>query len=190
MSKLGILGGTFDPPHIGHLILAQAALENLKLDKIIFIPAANQPQKQLQQVSSVAIRLKMLKLALGNEEQFEISEIEISRDGLSYTCDTVDELKDMYPKAALYLIIGGDNISEIETWKKPEDIFTKANVAAALRPEFKSIGTYMNKIKIIDMPQVDISSTLIRKNVKDGKSIKYLVPERVENYISANGLYR
>jgi nicotinate-nucleotide adenylyltransferase len=190
MSRLGILGGTFDPSHNGHLVLAQSALEFLKLDKVIFVPTAKHPHKQHLKITDPKSRLDMLKLALDINARFEISEIEINRAGLSYTCDTLREFKKLFTDAVLYLIIGGDNISDIETWKYPEGIFSLAEVAAAMRPLSSPAGKYKDRIKIIDMPPIDISSTMIREYVKQGKSIKGLVPASVENYIKKNGLYR
>jgi len=189
ITKLGILGGTFDPPHIGHLILAQSAIEKFQLDKILFMPAARQPHKQNQEVTSAEIRLRLLKLAVKGNSRFEISDIEIKRSGVSYTCDTLKELSNIYLKARLYLIIGGDNINDIETWKNPEQIFSMAQVIAATRPDSKPECLYMDRIDIFNMPQVDISSTMIRKLVKHGKSIKYLVPDDIEKYIIENNLY-
>ncbi len=190
MSRLGILGGTFDPPHNGHLVLAQSALEFLKLDKVIFVPTAIHPHKQHLKTTDSKSRLDMLELALAIDGKFEISNIEINRSGLSYTCETLREFKKLFTAAVFYLIIGGDNISDIETWKNPEDIFTLAEVVAAMRPHSRIAGKYKDKIKIIDMPPMDISSTMIREYIKQGKSIKGLVPVGVENYIIENGLYR
>jgi len=189
MTKLGILGGTFDPPHVGHLILAQSALEKFQLDKILFMPAARQPHKQNKEVTSAEIRLALLKLAIKNNSRFEISEIEIKRPGLSYTCDTLKELSNIYARSQFYLIVGGDNITDIETWKHPEQIFSMAKVIAATRPNSKPGGFHIDKIDIFDSPQIDISSTMIRKLVKNGRSIKYLVPDEIEKYIIDNNLY-
>jgi len=190
MSRLGILGGTFDPPHNGHLVLAQSALEFFKLDKVIFIPTAINPHKRHLKITNPEFRLDMLKLAIGHNAVFEVSDLEINRPGLSYTCDTVKEVKDKYQNIDLYLIIGGDNISDIETWKNPEDIFAMAEVAAALRPQSRASGKYKDRIKIIEMQPIDISSTMIRDYVKQGRSIKKLVPGKVESFIMEKGLYR
>jgi nicotinate-nucleotide adenylyltransferase len=189
MSRLGILGGTFDPPHNGHLVLAQSALEYLKLDKVIFVPTANHPHKQHLKITDSRSRFDMLKLAIGNNNMFEISTIEINRTGLSYTCDTLREFKKLYKGTELYLIIGGDNIPDIATWKDPEDIFAMAKVAAAMRPQCRVSGKFKDRIITIAMPPLDISSTAIRENVKRGRSIKELVPQSIENYITENGLY-
>lgn len=189
MSKLGLLGGTFDPPHIGHLILAQAAYDELKLDRVIFIPAAKQPHKQRKMISSPEVRLEMLMLALKGDGRFELSDIELTRPGFSYTYETITALKKVYAQSELFLIIGGDNIAEIETWEKPEAIFDMVKVAAALRPQCQQSGRFKDRITIFDMPQVDISSTLIRNFVKHRRPIKYLVSANVESYIRSKKLY-
>lgn len=189
ITRLGILGGTFDPPHIGHLILAQSALENLRLDKVLFIPAAVQPHKQKREVSTPRVRLHLLKLALEDDDRFDISDVEIKRSGLSYTIDTLCNLQTLYPGVKLFFIIGGDNISDIVTWKDPDSIFAIARVAAALRPDSQPEGPFKDRVKLFDMPQIEISSSEIRKLARQGKSIKYLVPVKVEKYIRENRMY-
>jgi nicotinate-nucleotide adenylyltransferase len=189
MSKLGLLGGTFDPPHIGHLILAQAAYDNLNLQKVLFIPASRQPHKQHKLISSKEIRRAMLQLALDGDIRFEVSDIELAKSGLSYTYETLGILKLLYPDDRLVLIIGGDNIADIETWKKPEVIFELAEVAAAIRPDCRQSGKFRDRMTMFKMPQIEISSTQIRELVRNQKPIKYLVPEKVENYIHARRLY-
>ena len=189
MTKLGLLGGVFDPPHIGHLILAQTALETFKLDKILFIPSSQQPHKRYKDVSPIETRVELLKLAIFNDNRFEISDIEIKRPGLSYTSDTLIELQALYPKIRFYFIIGGDNISDIQTWKDPENIFALAKVVAAIRPDSRSEGMYSDRIEIFNMPQIDISSSMVRQFVKQGRSVKYLVADKVEQYIKQQKLY-
>jgi nicotinate-nucleotide adenylyltransferase len=189
MKNLGVFGGTFDPPHLGHLILAQSAYENLNLDKVLFIPAGKQPHKQNVAITAKEHRLEMLKLAIDKDSRFEISQIELNNNDLSYTYKTLRRMKELHLGNKLYFLIGGDNISEIETWMKPDEIFELANVASAGRPEFKQTGRYKDQVIMFDMPQIEISSTMIRKMAKKGLSIKYLVPEKVEHYIIENGLY-
>jgi nicotinate-nucleotide adenylyltransferase len=187
---LGILGGTFDPPHIGHLLLAQSAYEQLGLDKVIFIPAAVQPFKLGREMLPAIVRYRLLELAVGGDERFAISDIEIKRQGISYTIDTIKELKTIYPETKLWLIIGSDIISDISAWKEPDKIFASCSVAMALRSDVKPYGPDADKIKQFEMPPVGISSTDIRRNIKEGRSIKYLVPEAVERHIYQNHLYR
>ena len=189
MQNLGVFGGTFDPPHIGHLILARYAYVELNLDKILFIPAGIQPHKQAKKISSPEDRFQMLRLAVRNDSRFDISRLEIDRGGLSYTSHTLRELHDLYPDAKLYFIMGGDNISDIDSWKNPEEIFALATVAAGRRPEYTSEGSFKNKITYFNMPQIEISSTMIRRLVGEGQPVRYLVPDEVEKYIMEKGLY-
>lgn len=189
MSKIGILGGTFDPPHKGHIAIAKAALDRLGLDKVIFIPAQNPPHKVKQTVASPADRLRMLELALDDIERFEISDIELQRPGLSYTADTLEELCRVFPGEEFFLIIGADNISEIESWYDPERILTLAKVAAANRPGFGSGGAYAGRILNFEMPPADISSTDVRNRIKAGLPVDDLVPKGVGEYIIKHRLY-
>jgi nicotinate-nucleotide adenylyltransferase len=186
---VGILGGTFDPPHVGHLAIAGAALKALKLSKIIFIPALVQPHKTQKVSSSPTDRLNMLRLALDGCREFEISEMELQRRGRSFTVDTLEELKRIQPSNRLFLIIGADNVSEIETWRNPERIFELATVAAANRPGFQPTGRYVQDIVYFDMPDTNVSSTEIREKVKVGISVNRLISTRVEKYIRENKLY-
>jgi nicotinate-nucleotide adenylyltransferase len=190
MSRIGIFGGTFDPPHIGHLILAQCAYQQLGLKKIIFIPAGRQPHKLDKPISPSKLRLDMLSLGIKGDNRFEVSSIEIDQNRVSYTFQTLKELKLRHPDDDLYFIMGGDNIKDIETWKNPETIFELAKVAAAHRPDCAIEGKYKDKIMLFEMPQIDISSTSIRNSVRDGRAIKYLVPETVEGFIIKNQLYK
>ena len=168
---------------------AQSAIEGFHLDEILFVPASRQPHKQNQKITLVQTRLKLLNLALDDDRRFEISDIELKRSGLSYTCDTLAELKSIYPESLLYLIIGGDNIKDIETWKNPESIFSIVKVVAASRPGFSTESKYIDRIDIFDMPQIGISSSMIRQKISQGKSVRYLVSDKVEKYITENKLY-
>jgi nicotinate-nucleotide adenylyltransferase len=140
-------------------------------------------------VSAPEVRLRLLKLALQDDDRFDISDIEIKRSGLSYTIDTLRSLRRLYPEVELFFIVGGDNISDIATWKDPDSIFATAKVAAALRPDSQPEGLFKGRVKIFDMPQIETSSSEIRKFTRQGKSIKYLVPDRVEKYIRENRMY-
>jgi nicotinate-nucleotide adenylyltransferase len=186
----GILGGTFDPPHVGHMILAQSAYESLHLDKVIFVPTSIQPHKINKVGTPGTVRYKMLELAIDNDPRFSISDIEIGRPGISYTVDTFVLLRAQYQDDNLYLLMGSDNVVDISAWKDPEQLFSLCKVAAARRPENAPSGPYSNRVRYFEMPSIQLSSTLIRKKVKEGSSIKYLVPAAVEEYIFSNGLYR
>ncbi len=189
LARVGILGGTFDPPHIAHIAIARAALKELGLSKVIFIPARTQPHKTTRPVAPPVDRVNMLRLALGGEDSFEISDIEMSREGPSFTVDTLEELKGHRPFDRFYLLIGADNVSEIETWHRPDRIFELATVAAANRPNYKIEGQFAHAIVYFPMPPTDVSSTAIRERVQSRQPITGMVAPEVEEYIAANGLY-
>jgi len=198
--RIGIPGGTFDPIHIGHLIIAQYALECLKLDKVVFIPSGKPPHKDSNSVTDAEHRYNMTAEAVFGNDQFEVSDLEINREGYTYTVDTLTQLRQLYgERAKLFFIIGADNIKEIVNWKDAEKLFGMCEFVAFMRPGFddsyyKQIEdlrkTYKAEIHVIKAPLIDISSTMIRNRVAEGKSVKYMLPERVEKYIIKNGLYK
>lgn len=190
MSRFGILGGTFDPPHNGHIAIAETAIRKLKLDKVIFIPAKTPPHKSREKISSQQDRLAMIKLAVGGREKIEISEIEFDRPGPSYTVDTLAELHKKYPGDEFYFLIGADNIPELESWHRPEKIMEMVKVVAACRPGFSTAEKYSDIIESFDMTPVNISSTMIREKVRSGQSISGLLPVDVEEYILKRNLYK
>jgi nicotinate-nucleotide adenylyltransferase len=190
LARVGILGGTFDPPHNGHIGIAQAALKEFRLDRVIFVPACVPPHKMKRCVAPAEDRFKMLQLAINGHEKFEISRIELDRPGPSYTADTLTEFRKTYPYDELFLLIGADNIAEIESWHEPDRIVGLAKIAAANRPNFTASGAYTDRVVAFKMPPADISSTVIRKRVKTGLPITDLVPPGVEDYIIEHRLYR
>jgi nicotinate-nucleotide adenylyltransferase len=191
--RIGFLGGTFDPIHSGHLILAQELLEKFQLEKVIFIPAATPPHKDNESVSPAHHRLEMTKEAIQDNPRFEISDIEIKREGKSYTIETVRELKKLHPDSDLYLLAGSDILTEFDTWKDPDKIFEETKVVIGVRPGYDKIdlnNPFFAKCIMAEMNGLHVSSTQIRHRLKEGKSIRYLVPPKVEEYIRAKGLYR
>ena len=191
--KIGILGGTFDPPHLGHLVLAQEISEKLRLNRVIFIPSAVPPHKTADEVSLAEYRLEMIKLAIKENKFFFISDIELKRKGPSYTIDTIRELKKVYAKAELFLLIGSDMLEEMLSWREPQEIYRSIKVVIGLRPGFNKIDPHNQFAKdsqIVEITSLDISSTLIRNKIKKGESIKYLVPPKVEDYIRDKKLYQ
>lgn len=191
--RLGIFGGTFNPPHLGHLIIAEAVRDQLRYDRILFVPSANPPNKIEVTVAPGKDRLAMTQLALQGNANFEISDIEAQRGGVSYTVETVKQLSKMYPGATLGLLIGADNFLEFQTWRSPEDILGYAELVVMTRPgfsdrqaqsKFEKLSTFVN------VPQIGISGTEIRRKVKMGRSIRYLVPQSVAEYIAHSGLYK
>lgn len=191
--KLGIFGGTFNPPHLGHLIVAESVRDQLNLEKLLFIPSANPPNKRAESLLPAAERLAMTRMSIEGNPAFEVSDIEAARGGISYTVDTVSALSAMFPHAALHLLIGADNLLEFETWKSPEEILAKVDLVAMTRPGFeleKTRAKFARQASFVKVPQIAISGTDIRRRVKMGRSIRYLVPRAVEEYIKRNGLYR
>jgi nicotinate-nucleotide adenylyltransferase len=191
--RIGVFGGTFNPPHIGHLIVAESAKEALSLDTVLFIPCASPPHKSSRSLADAECRLEMVKLAISGNSSFQASDIEIQRGGRSYTIDTLRALTAMYPRAQLYLLIGIDNLLELHTWKEPHEIFGLAEVVSVNRPGFEPADVrkdYLRRVTSLRYPNIDISSSEIRRKAKMGKSIKYLVPSAVESYILKHGAYR
>ncbi len=191
MKKVCIIGGSFNPIHIGHLILANTVLEELNLDEMIFVPCYIQPLKGDKDFASSTHRLEMVKLAIQSNPQFTLSDIEINRKGKSYTVDTLKFFKKKYEN--LYFVIGADNIRDFHKWKEPDTILKIANLIVTNRGGINiQIPEKIRGKKIISctIPQIEISSTMIREKIRNGQSIKYLVPEAVEKYIIQNNLYK
>ena len=199
--KIGIMGGTFDPIHYGHLVTAEAAREEFRLDKVVFVPSGNPPHKKSKPISRGVDRVNMTVLAIANNPCFEVSDIELVRDGYTYTVDTLKEFIKTYgEKNQFFFITGADAVMEILTWKDVSTILKLCRIVSAYRPgsdieKFKSMveeleRVYKSNIHLIEVPALAISSTEIRRRVKMGITIKYLLPEKVEKYILEKGLYR
>lgn len=192
MVKYGIFGGTFNPPHIAHSIVADSVRQQLKLDKIIFIPSGNPP---LKESISAKHRLAMSELAFGNDRNFEISKIEIQNNNeKSYTVNTLEILNEMNKKEEVmfYLILGADKLIELPKWKDPQRIIELCNVIVINRPDYSvkdSKTEFSDKVKFVTVPFLEISSSMIREFISKGKSVKYLVCKEVEDYIYKNNLY-
>ena len=197
--KVGIMGGTFDPIHFGHLATAESVREIFKLDEILFIPSARPPHKVERQITPELHRLMMTFLATKSNEFFQVSPMEFLRDGLSYTLDTMTELTKKYGAGTeLFFIIGADSMADLSKWYKARELLSKAHFIATNRPnvevnlealkEFFGASA-MKHIHQVSTPGLEISSTDIREKIKSGKSIKYLVPEVVEEYILKERLY-
>lgn len=187
------MGGTFDPIHIGHLFIAEDIKEKLKLDKVIFIPNGTPPHKKAKTADN--IRFEMTKIAINKNDNFIISDIEIKRKKYSYTIDTLKELKQKYLEDEFYFILGSDSIMEIHKWKDYKEIFKFTNIVCYMRKGFdiskvKLEKELYSKVIFEDSIIIDISSTMIRHRVKNNKSIRYIVPDEIINYIEKNSLYR
>lgn len=196
MRRIGIFGGTFNPIHTAHLIMAEEVRAQVHLDKVLFIPSANPPHKNTDDIIDAATRLEMINLAIEGNNYFESSDIEIksAQYSKSYTVDTLMALRLMYKDepTKLYLIIGMDNLTELHTWKDPGKLFALAEVVVMNRPGFliqNVHNEYSGRVIFVPAPDIDISSTDIRHRLKENRSIKYLVPAKVENFITENKLY-
>ena len=191
--RIGVFGGTFDPPHIGHLILAADAVDALRLDQLIFVPAAAQPFKvATPAVAGAADRLEMVRLAVGDDPRYAVEDTEIRREGLSYTVDTLEEIARRNTKAELFLLIGEDTLAGFGGWKKPDRIRELAKLAVMSRAGSSSDGAAAagEGVVTISTRRLDVSSTEVRERLASGKSIRGFVPEPVERFIAARGLYR
>lgn len=198
MAAIGIMGGTFDPVHYGHLIIAEESRIEFSLDKVIFVTAGDPPHKKDYLVSDARHRREMTLMAIASNPFFECSDIEMERRGPSYTVDTIERFRQtLGSEANLYFITGADAILEILTWHEPHRLRSMCKFIAATRPGYRLEdlkqrlpAEFMDQITFLEMPGVHISSTDLRERVRSGKSIKYMVPENVENYIYTNDLYR
>jgi len=198
--NIGILGGTFDPVHYGHLAIASEATVSLRLDEVIFVPAGQPWLKEDKPVSAASDRLQMVRLAIAGKPGYRLSAMEIERCGASYSTDTVEEIKRRADAAdEIYFIIGSDNLIDLPRWYHPEYLISLCRLAAVPRPGYPppdldalnaAVPGVLGRLIMLDKPQIDISASAIRERVAKGLSISHLVPEAVERYIAEVGLYR
>lgn len=198
MADIGILGGTFNPPHIGHLVMAQEALAQLDVDRILLMPVANPPHKEALADPGSDVRLELCRLAVAGEERVEVSDLEIERGGASYTVDTLKALHERDPEHALTFIVGGDMAYSLPSWREPEAVLELARLAVAERDGLRreDIAHRLeplhsgDRVVFFDMPRIDLSSSAVRERIAAGRPIRYLVPEPVIDAIRAQSLYR
>ncbi len=191
MLRIGIFGGTFDPIHNGHLIIAQLAAEEVGLEKVIFIPNKIPPHRE-EPFASPDSRYEMVKLSISDNPLFEISDSELKKGERSYSVETIRELKTIYPDKSIFLIIGEDTYHELSTWKDIGKLSEMVTFLVAPRPGFDKKGEVLLflKAKFLHTPYLEISGSQIRERVRERKSIRYLVPEKVEEYIVSHRLYQ
>lgn len=192
-ASIGIFGGTFDPIHTGHLILAERAREELGLEMILFMPAHVPPHKANgRKIASGAARLEMIRLAIESNPAFRVTELELEREGVSYTVDSMNEIHRRAPDAELVLLMGSDNARDFVSWRQPERILNLARIGVWERPgSYYWPEVYHDYIpRKISSPLIEISSTDIRNRVAAGRSIRYMTPDPVRDYIEQHGIYR
>jgi nicotinate-nucleotide adenylyltransferase len=191
--RIGVYGGSFNPPHIGHLILAQTALDLLRLDRVMFVPAFQSPFKPESDSTTTEDRVEMLSLALSDHPRFDIAMLEVERKGRSYTVDTLRQLQARLPEAELILLMGADAFMEFPLWKDPGEIVSRCRLGVACRPGHAialDAHPYGTHASVFDMPEIGVSSSALRAFVNSGRSIRYLVPWAVGVYIESKELYR
>jgi nicotinate-nucleotide adenylyltransferase len=195
--RIGILGGTFNPPHLGHLICAQEAYLQLGLDRVTLIPARIPPHKPVEDEPGAEHRLELCRLAIRGDERFQVSDLEIGRDGPSYTVDTLEALHSSSPDHELFLIVGGDIAAGLPNWHEPERVLSLATLAVAQRrgTSRTAVDSALRTLRggertcFFRMPRVALSSTMLRERARSGQPIRYYVPDAVEGYIKRHRLY-
>jgi nicotinate-nucleotide adenylyltransferase len=195
--RVGLLGGTFNPPHIGHLVVATQALAALELDRVLFVPVFEPPHKSIEADPGVEHRVAMCRLAVSADERLDVSLVDAEVPGPSFTVDTLSRLHDRCPGDQLTFIVGGDMALSLPNWREPAAVLSLASLGVAEREgvartdiveRLAGLGT--ENVRFFDMPRVDVSSSLVRRLVAAGRPIRYLVPDPVADYIAAEGLYR
>ncbi len=198
MARVGILGGTFNPPHVGHLVCAQEARDQLALDRVVLMPAGTPPHKEIADDPGAEARLDLCRLAVAGDPVLGVCAVELERAGPSYTADTLRVLHDREPGDELTFIVGGDMAESLPTWHEPREILRLARLAVAERDEVRAgdLGARLRplhdgtRIVFFDMPRLDVSSTDLRRRVAEGRPIRHLVPDAVADEIAAHGWYR
>jgi nicotinate-nucleotide adenylyltransferase len=195
--RVGIYGGVFNPPHHGHLVAAQEAHSQLGLDVVLWIPVGDAPHREVESDPGAATRFEMVELATSGDERFRVSRMELEREGPSYTVDTLRELREREPETELFLILGGDQALALPSWHEPEAVLALATLAVFERGSSNRNAIAIKvarlrgaeRVRFLEMPRIDISSTMVRRRAAEGKPIRYLVPDKVANFIGAQSLY-
>jgi nicotinate-nucleotide adenylyltransferase len=196
--KVGILGGAFNPPHLGHLVLAQEALWQLGLSRVVWMPYGEPSHRVLEDDPGPEARFTMCEYAVGADARFAVSRLEIDRGGPVYTVDTLRELSRRAPDASLFVLLGGDQAASLASWRSPEEVLSLASLAVVERDEWQrsriveALGPLCSspdRVRFLSMPRIDISSSLVRARARSGQPIRYLVPDKVANYVGAQSLY-
>ena len=198
--KIGLIGGSFDPIHYGHLLIAEEVREEYDLQKVFFMPAKIPPHKRGRQISPADKRYEMVRLCTERNDKFDVSDLELKREGVSYTIDTILKLKEIYgPGTEIYFISGADTIFNLETWMTVDRLLKEVVFVGTVRPGFdkdalqreaeRLSAKYDGDVRILEIPLLEISSTMIRERIREGRSARYLLPGNVLRYIKENNLY-
>jgi nicotinate-nucleotide adenylyltransferase len=190
--RVGLMGGTFDPIHVAHLVLAEQAREQLALDSVLFMPAGDPWRKTQRDITPAAHRLEMTRLAVDDREGFEVDDLEVRRRGPTYTVETLQELRRRHgPESELFLLLGEDALIDLPFWRNPEGIAAQASIVVAPRAdvEMPELPFKQGRLLRIDMPALEISSTDLRRRAQQGRSLRFLVPDPVIEYIERHGIY-
>jgi len=193
MRRVGLFGGTFDPPHLGHLAVAEAARDQLGLERVVFMPAGTPPHKHRRDLSRAETRVAMTRLAVRGQPAFTVSTVEARRRGPSFTVDTLSQMQRRHPRARLYLILGADSLDDFANWHAPREILALATLAVATRPGASGRtprGLPKRGVAWLDNPGLAVSSSAIRERARQGRSLRYLVPDAVARFIVRHRLYR
>lgn len=191
--KLGIYGGTFDPVHLGHLILAETVREEFALDEVCFVPAFQNPHKPHAVPTPGKLRMEMLRFAISGNAYFSLSDFELKRKGSSYTIDTLRAIQAERHPTELYLLVGADSLADLPNWREPDSILQLATIVGVNRShDTPGVPASLNRerVRILQMPAIDISASQIRERRRQGRSIRYITPRAVELFIEANQLYQ
>ncbi len=198
MARLGVIGGTFDPPHYAHLVLAENALAQLDLDRVLFVPAGQPPHKPKQPITPARHRVAMVKAAVADNAAFLLSRVDVERPGPHYTVDTLRILNERYPDAVCFFLVGGDSLAQFPTWRDPSGILEQTQLGVMQRPGWETdlaslasrLPAIAERVAWLDAPHLEISGTDLRRRVAKGLPIRYLVPAPVERYVRRHRLYR
>lgn len=188
--RIGVFGGTFDPPHHGHLIVAADVHAALALDRVVLVPSAVPPHKRETVQAPAGTRLEMVRAAVRGDERFEVDDLELRRPGPSYTVDTLRALRDRCPGAELFFVVGADNVKELGSWREPEEVVRLARIVAVARGCESIDADAPFPLLSVPVTRVEISATDVRRRVAEGRSIRYLVPDAVRSIVAREGLYR
>lgn len=190
--QVGLFGGSFNPPHVAHLVIAELICDQFNLDKILWIPNFQSPLKRLEDVAPANQRVEMTRLAIEHNDRFALNEVEVRRKGVSYTVETIRELQERHPDVTFHMIIGSDSLESFGAWHRPDEILERVAMIVFRRPGASAVpppAGFEERVTFADAPLLEISGTTIRNRLHAGRSIRYMVPDPVHSYIFDNGLY-